>query len=63
MNGVIKMTTKSFLKNVTIKGKKNCEVFVDALEHASQKSSKEIVAPKLHIADTNDIRKMFADIK
>ena len=57
------MTTKSFLKNVTIKGKKNCEMFVDALEHASQKSSKEIVAPKLHIADTNDIRKMFADMK
>ena len=57
------MTTKSFLKNVTIKGKKNCEMFVDALEHASQKSSKEIGAPKVHIADTNDIRKMFADIK
>ncbi len=57
------MTTRSFLKNVTIKGKKNCAMFVNALENASQKSSKEIVEPQLHIADTEDVRKMFTDVK
>ena len=57
------MTTKSFMKNVTIKGKKNCAMFVTALENASQKSSKEVVAPQVHVADENDVRKMFANIK
>lgn len=57
------MTTKSFMKNVTIKGKKNCTMFVEALENASKKSSKEVVAPQVHVADANDIRKMFADIR
>ena len=57
------MTTKSFMKNVTIKGKKNCTMFVNALENASKKSSKEVVAPQVHIANADDIRKMFAEFK
>ena len=36
------MATKSILKNVTIKGKKNCAMFANALENAYKKSSKEI---------------------
>jgi len=60
---VIELTTKSFMKNVTIKGKKNCAMFVTALENASQKSNKEVVAPQVHVADENDVRKMFANIK
>lgn len=57
------MTTKSFMKNVTIKGKKNCTMFVNALENASKKSSKEVVAPQVHVANADDIRKMFAEFK
>ena len=57
------MATKSILKNVTIKGKKNCAMFASALENASQKSSKEVVAPKPHIANTEEIRKMFSDVE
>ena len=57
------MATKSILKNVTIKGKKNCTMFASALENASQKSSKEVVAPKPHIANTEEIRKMFSDVE
>ena len=56
------MATKSILKNVTIKGKKNCAMLASALENASKKSSKEVVAPKPHIASSDDIRKMFSDI-
>lgn len=63
MIGVMSVTTKSFLKNVTIKGKKNCAMFVSALENASQKGSKEIVVPQVHIATTEDVRKMFANSK
>jgi len=38
-------------------------MFVTALENASQKSNKEVVAPQVHVADENDVRKMFANIK
>lgn len=57
------MATKSILKNVTIKGKKNCAMFANALENAYKKSSKEVVAPKPHIASSDDIKKMFSDFK
>ncbi len=56
------MATKSILKNVTIKGKKNCAMFANALENASRKENKNIEVPKAHIATTEDIRKMFSDI-
>ena len=36
------MATKSILKNVTIKGKKNCLMFANALENASKKVGKEV---------------------
>lgn len=55
------MATKSILKNVTIKGKKNCAMLASALENAYKKSSKEVAAPKPRIASSDDIKKMFAD--
>ena len=57
------MATKSILKNVTIKGKKNCVMFANALENAAKKSSKEVEVPKAYIATSDDIRKMFFDVE
>ena len=37
------MATSSFLNNINIKGRKNVEAFITALELAEQKESKEVV--------------------
>ena len=42
------MAPKSILKNVPIEGKKNSVRFVDALENAAKKSSKELDVPEYH---------------
>lgn len=36
------MATKSILKNINIKGRKQTKQFVDALEHAQQHKGKEV---------------------
>lgn len=57
------MATKSILKNVTIKGKKNCLMFANALENASKKVGKEVIAPKAYIANSEDIKKMVFEVE
>ncbi len=57
------MATKSILKNVTIKGKKNCLMFANALENASRKVGKEVIVPKAHMANSDDIKKMVFEIE
>ena len=39
---MIKMATKSFLKNIVIKNSKQAEKFIVALENAEKKKAKEI---------------------
>lgn len=53
------MATKSILKQVIIKKPADCKKFVAALEHAAEKSSKEVNAPKIRVASTEDVKKMF----
>lgn len=53
------MATKSILKQVIIKNRRDCKKFVSALEHASNKGSKEVLAPKVHIASVDEVKKMF----
>lgn len=53
------MATKSILKNVTIKDKKNAERFVLALEQAEKNKVKECIELKVVVASVDDIRKMF----
>lgn len=57
------MATKSFLKQITIKDKKSCEMLVNALDHAANKTSKEVAAPKPLIAGWEDIQKMKFAVK
>lgn len=54
------MATKSFLKNVTIKTKKQCQLLADALENAKNKKAKLVVLTcKSRTATTEDIRAIF----
>jgi flagellar biosynthesis chaperone FliJ len=53
------MATKSMLKTVTIKRKKNCELFISALENASNKSAKEVKVSKPRIATNSDVKKIW----
>lgn len=54
------MATKSFLKDVTIKNRKEAVQLVNALEHAHKKRS-DVVDFKRSYADASDedVRKMF----
>lgn len=55
------MAPKSILKNVTIEGKKNSVRFVDALENAAKKSSKELDVPEYHYKmSEEELRNMLA---
>ena len=58
---MIKMATKSFLKNVVIKDRKTAEKFVNALVKAENKRSKEIKVNKIteNITEAEQIRKIF----
>lgn len=62
---MIKMATKSFLKNITIKNSKAAENFIKALENAENKKSKVVKFDKRvdEIKDRNQIRKIFSKQK
>lgn len=54
------MATKSFLKNVTMKNKKQALQLVQALEEASNKKCQGVVFAKSYMTATrDDVRKMF----
>lgn len=54
------MATKSFLKNITIKNKKECNALVKALESASEKKQQEVTFSRSYsVATREDVRKMF----
>lgn len=55
------MATKSFLKNITIKNKSECNNLVKALENAANKHQPKITFSKSYsVATREDVRKMFA---
>lgn len=58
--GVWTMATKSFLKDITIKNRKEAVQLVNALEHAHKKRS-DVVDFKRSYSDASDedVRKMF----
>lgn len=60
---VIDMATKSILKQITIKDRKNCEMLVNALDHATNKKSRVVDAPKPIAAEPEDIKKMKFALK
>ena len=55
------MATKSFLKNITIKSKKDADNFINALENAENKKTKQIKIDKMveDVKDSAKIRKIF----
>ncbi len=57
------MATKSFLKNIVIKDKKSAEKFINALEKAENKKSKQVIIDKRveEVTDSEQIRKIFSD--
>ncbi len=56
------MATKSFLKNIVIKDRKQAEKFLVALENAEKKKPKEVTINQRveEIKDPKQIRKLFA---
>lgn len=60
---MIKMATKSFLKEVIIKDKKAAENFVSALENAEKKDRKKLKfnTSVKTIEDKETIKRMFGD--
>ena len=59
---MIKMATKSFLKEIVIKDKKATESFINALENAENKKAKKVRINKMveDITDSERIRKIFS---
>lgn len=55
------MATKTFLKNITIKTRKDADKFLQALENAENKKSKKVIVDKLveDVEDKEQIRKIF----
>ncbi|MCD8359929.1 MAG: hypothetical protein LUC29_03650 [Acidaminococcaceae bacterium] len=53
------MATKSIVKEVTIRNKKSCEMFVNALEHSATKGAKEVNAANAVVASVEDVKEMF----
>ena len=58
---MIKMATKSFLKEINIKNRKEAENFINALEKAENKKSKIVKFNKRveDVKDSETIRKIF----
>ncbi len=56
------MATKSFLKNIVIKNRKEADKFLIALENAEKKKSKEVTINQRieEVKDPKQIRKLFA---
>lgn len=59
---MMKMATKSFLKNIVIKDKKSAERFINALERAENKKAKQVKIDRMveNITDGEQIRKIFS---
>lgn len=59
---MMKMATKSFLKEITIKDKKSAESFISALENAENKKTKKVKINKMaeNVTDGEKIRKIFS---
>ena len=59
------MATKSFLKNITIRNRKDAERFVNALENAEKKKAKKVKFDKMveEVKDSEQIRKIFCNYK
>lgn len=59
---MMKMATKSFLKEIIIKDKKSAENFINALENAENKKAKKVKINKMveDITDKERIRKIFS---
>lgn len=59
---MIKMATKSFLKEIVIKDKKSAESFINALENAENKKAKKVRINKMveDVTDSERIRKIFS---
>lgn len=59
---MMNMATKSFLKNIVIKDRKQAEKFLVALENAEKKKPKEVTINQRveEIKDPKQIRKLFA---
>jgi hypothetical protein len=59
---MIKMATKSFLKEIVIKDKKAAESFINALENAENKRAKKVKINKMieDVTDGEKIRKIFS---
>lgn len=56
------MATTSFLKNVNLKGRKQCQSFIRALESASSATPKQIAYSKtVSDMDAAQILKVFGD--
>ena len=62
---MIKMATKSFLKNITLKNKKSAESFLNALENAENKKAKKVVLNERveEVKDGAIIKRMFCKEK
>lgn len=57
------MATKSFLKNITIKSKRQCHELANALENAKAKKAKSIVsACKVRTATAEEVKNLFAGL-
>ena len=52
------MATKSILKNITIKDKKNAEMLVTALENAESKKAQRVNMPSNHYATQKEVDKL-----
>ena len=59
---MMKMATKSFLKEIVIKDKKSAENFINALENAENKKAKRVKINKMieDVTDSERIRKIFS---
>lgn len=58
------MATKSFLKTINIKNKKECTSLVHAMEYAQKKSAVVVKFNRsYHYADPSEIDKIFGDKK
>ena len=59
---MMEMATKSFLKNIVIKNRKEADKFLVALENAEKKKSKEVTINQRieEVKDPKHISKLFA---
>ena len=58
---MMKVATKTFLKNINIKNSKAADKFIQALENAENKKSKIVTLDKIveDVKDSEQIKKIF----